>query len=227
MFPNRRHFLALTGASLSVATLPAAPALATSATRRFSVFLGRKQVGEASVSLSRNGARVEAEVNVELHLRILGLIHFDYVLSNRESWQDGVLQEMHATTDNNGSQEFVDARRTVQGLEVAGSHYQGIVSGNPATTSYFTTDFLERPTWISTQNGKLMHPSIGHTGITEFSTSEGDIQCSQYAIRNGIDIDLYYDNSFEWMGSSFNVAGRQARISMDNRGASLNRIWHG
>ncbi len=227
MFPDRRQFLALTGSSLTIAALPAGPASAASATRQFAVYLGRKNVGSSSVRLSRSGSRVDAEIEVRLHLNILGLIRFDYQLSNRESWRGGVLQEMRSTTNNNGSTEFANATRTGRGLEMEGSAYQGLVEGNPATTSYFTTDFLERSTWINTQNGKVFTPTIGRVGTAAFATAEGSTPCTRYAIRGGVNADLYYDSTYEWMGSSFSVAGRTARIAMSSRGDSLNRIWRG
>ena len=227
MFPNRRQFLALTGASLTIASLPAGPASARSATRQFAVYLGRKNVGSSSVRLSRSGSRVDAEIEVNLRLSILGLINFTYQLSNRESWRDGVLQEMRSRTNNNGPIEYANATRTGRGLEMDGSAYQGIVEGNPATTSYFTSDFLERRTWINTQNGAVFTPSIGRVGAANFATNEGNTPCTRYAIRGGVNSDLYYDSNFEWMGSSFKVAGRTARIAMSSRGESLNRIWRG
>ncbi len=227
MFPDRRQFLALTGASLTIASLPAGSASAASASREFNVYLGRKKVGSSSVRLSRSGNRVDAEVEVSLHLSILGILNFDYQLSNRESWKDGVLQEMRSRTNNNGPIEYANATRTSRGLEMDGSRYQGIIEGNPATTSYFTTDFLERPTWINTQNGKVFTPSIGRVGAATFNTSEGETPCTRYAIRNGVNSDLYYDSNYEWVGSSFSVAGRTARIAMSSRGGSLNRIWRG
>ncbi len=227
MLPNRRQFLALTGASLTIASLPAGPASAASAARQFKVYLGRKKVGSSTVRLSRSGNRVDAEVEVKLHLSILGLITFDYQLTNRESWRGGVLQEMRSRTNNNGPVEYANATRTSRGLVIEGSGYQGIVTGNPATTSYFTSDFLERPTWINTQNGQVFTPSIGRVGADNFSTNEGSTPCTRYAIRGGVNSDLYYDSNFEWIGSSFRVAGRTARIAMSNRGDSLNRIWRG
>jgi len=227
MFCNRRRFLALGGAGLFVAGLPASQATAATATRQFSVFLGNKQVGNSSVQLSRSGRRVDAEISVNLSLNILGLIRFNYALSNRESWQDGVLQEMRSITDNNGKTEQANARRTGRGLEIDGTGFQGIVTGNPATTSYFTADFLGRNTWINTQNGKVFTPSIGRVGTASFATSEGDILATRYAVRGGVDSDLYYDSNYEWVGSSFSVIGRTARIAMSHRGAALNRIWTG
>ncbi len=227
MFPNRRQFLALTGASLTIASLPAGPASASTATRQFTVYLGRKNVGSSSVRLSRSGSRVDAEIEVNLHLSILGLINFNYQLTNRESWRDGVLQEMRSRTNNNGPIEYANANRTGRGLEMDGSSYQGIVEGNPATTSYFTPDFLERRTWINTQNGAVFTPSIGRVGAADFSTNEGSTPCTRYAIRGGVNSDLYYDSNYEWMGSSFSVAGRTARIAMSSRGGSLNQVWRG
>jgi hypothetical protein len=227
MFPDRRQFLALTGASLTIAALPAGPASARAATRQFTVHLGRRQVGTSSVRLSRSGSRVDAEIEVSLHLSILGLIKFDYHLSNRESWRNGVLQEMRSTTNNNGPIEYANCRRTARGLEIDGSGFQGVIGGNPATTSYFTTDFLERSTWINTQNGTVFTPSIGRVGAASFATGEGEVACTRYAIRGGVNSDLYYDSTQEWMGSSFSVAGRTARIAMSSRGDSLNRIWRG
>ena len=227
MFPNRRQFLALTGASLTIAALPAGPASAASATRQFEVYLGRKKVGSSSVHLSRSGSRVDAEIEVNLHLSILGLINFNYQLSNRESWRDGVLQEMRSRTNNNGPIEHANATRTGRGLEMDGSSYQGIVEGNPATTSYFTPDFLERRTWINTQNGAIFTPTIGRVGAANFATNEGSTPCTRYAIRGGVNSDLYYDSNYEWMGSSFSVAGRTARIAMSSRGGSLNQVWRG
>lgn len=227
MFPNRRAFLAMTGASLSFAALPAGPASASTASRQYAVYLGRKKVGDSSVRLSRSGGRVDVEVEVSLHLNILGLIRFDYQLSNRESWRDGVLQEISSTTNNNGPTEYVNARRTGRGLEIDGSSYQGVASGNPATTSYFTPDFLTRSTWLNTQNGKIFSPTIRNIGTTGFATSEGSLLCSRYTVRGGVDTDLYYDSNNEWMGSSFSVAGRTARIAMSSRGGSFNQIWNG
>jgi len=227
MFPDRRQFLALTGASLTIASLPAGPVLAATATRQFAVYLGRKKVGDSSVRLSRSGSRVDAEIEVSLHLNFLGLIKFDYQLSNRESWRDGVLQEMRSRTNNNGPVEYANATRTSRGLEMEGSAYQGLIEGNPATTSYFTSDFLERRTWINTQNGAVFTPTIGRVGAANFTTNEGSTPCTRYAIRGGVNSDLYYDSNFEWMGSSFSVAGRTARIAMSSRGDALNRIWRG
>ncbi|MCF6274086.1 MAG: DUF6134 family protein [Rhodobacteraceae bacterium] len=227
MFPDRRKFLALAGASFGFAALPVSPVSANTATRRYAVSLGRKQVGETSVRLTRSGGRVDVEIEVSLRLNILGLIRFDYTLSNRESWREGILQELRSTTDNNGKPEEVYARRTSHGLEINGSKYQGFITENPATTSYFTTDFLGRSTWINTQNGEVFQPSIGLAGPARFATNEGEVPCTKYVVRGGVDIDLYYDEGLEWMGSSFNVVGRKARIAMTARGGSLNRIWAG
>lgn len=223
LFP-RRAFL---GGMLSSVALSGGPAHAAGATRRFASILGRKQVGESYVKLSRRGSRVTAEIHAELHISILGLIRFDYELNNVEVWQDGVLQEMNSLTNNNGTPNSVTARRVSGGLQVDGTGFQGFVPGNPATTSYFTADFLARPTWVSSQTGSVMDLTMRNAGADSFQTSEGALDCTRYTVRGQHDIDLYYDQNHEWIGSSFNVVGRTAKIQMTDRGASFNAIWQG
>lgn len=227
MIFDRRTFLAGFAGALTFSAIPAGPASASATTRSFIAKLGRRQVGETSITLSRSGSRVDAEIVAMLDISILGIINFDYHLVNRESWRDGVLQEMQSTTNNNGKDESVSARRVSNGLLVEGTGYEGVIQGNPGTTSYFTSDFLARPTWISSQNGKPLALTHRNAGADTFTTSEGTLSCTRYTTRGALDIDLYYDQSNEWVGSSFRVATQRAKIEMSNRGQSFNEIWHG
>lgn len=225
--PDRRTFLAGLGGAVAIAGLSAGPALASSSTRRFVATLGRRQIGESSITLSRSGGSVTADIDVRLHIGLLGIVSFDYHLSSREVWRNGVLQELRSTTDNDGKQEYVNAHRVDGGLQINGSAFQGLVPGNPATTSYFTADFLGRPTWISTQNGRPLDLTIRNAGATQFNTSEGSLSCTKYTTRGRLNINLFYDQNVEWVGSSLRVVGRDANISMTSRGRSFNQIWVG
>jgi len=227
MRASRRKFILTASSAVAVAGLAATPVLAASATRRFSAILGRRNVGETSVTLTRNGDNVIAEIDARLAISILGLFSFDYHLASREVWRDGVLQEIRSITDNDGSEEYVNADRIDGGIQIDASGFQGVVPGNPATTSYFTADFMQQPTWISTQSGKPLALTISNQGLMRFNTSEGDLECTKYTTRGRLNISLYYDRSLEWVGSSFNIAGRAANIRMTDRGKSFNAIWAG
>ncbi|MCF6305613.1 MAG: DUF6134 family protein [Rhodobacteraceae bacterium] len=227
MTPTRRIFLAGLGSATALAGFTATPALAATSTRRFSAVLGRKQVGETSVMLTRTGGRVIAEVEARLDISILGIINFNYHLSSREVWQNGVLQELRASTNNDGTAEYVNANRVDGGLQIDGTGFQGVVAGNPATTSYFTADFMARPTWISTQTGKPLDLTIRNAGTSTFNTNEGALNCTKYITQGPLKINLYYDSSFEWVGTNFRVAGRTANIAMTSRGQPFNAIWTG
>ncbi len=227
MSSTRRTFLAGLGTATALASILATPALAATSTRRFSAVLGRKQVGETSVILTRIGNQVVAEVDAKLDVSILGLITFNYHLSSREVWRDGVLQELRSTTNNDGRAEYVNASRIDGGLQIDASGFQGVVAGNPATTSYFTADFMARPTWISTQTGKPLELTIRNAGAAMFNTSEGGLNCTKYSTSGPLKINLYYDSDFEWVGTNFRVAGRTANIAMTSRGQPFNAIWTG
>ena len=225
MLSNRRSFIAgLTGAT-ALAGFSATPALANTATRRFDALLGRNKVGETSVTLSRSGGRVIVDIDARLRVSILGIINFNYHLSNRETWRNGVLQELRSTTDNDGKPEFVIGHRVGNGFQIDASGFQGVVPGNPATTSYFTSEFMQRPTWISTQSGKPLNLAIANRGNEGFATSDGNLACTKYSTSGGLDINLFYDSNDEWVGSNFRVAGRNANIRMSSRGQSFNALW--
>ncbi len=227
MFSTRRKFITNLGSAVAATGLSAVPALAATSTRRFSAVLGRRQVGETSVILTRRGRDVIAEVDARLHISILGIINFDYHLSSREVWRDGVLQELRSTTNNDGAEEFVIASRISGGVQIDASGFQGVVSGNPATTSYFTSDFMARPTWISTQSGDPLELTIRNAGPASFTTNEGALACTKFTTRGKLKLSLFYDQSNEWVGTSFKVAGRAANIAMSSRGQSFTQIWNG
>ncbi len=227
MLSTRRKFIAGLTSATAVAGFIGSPALAATSTRRFSAVLGRKQVGETSVMLTRTGGRIIAEVEARLDISILGIINFNYHLSSREVWQNGVLQELRSTTDNDGTAEYANADRVDGGLQIDGTGFQGIVAGNPATTSYFTADFMGRPTWISTQTGKPLDLTILNAGAATFNTNEGALNCTKYTTRGPLKINLFYDPAYEWVGTSFRVAGQAATIAMTSRGQSFNSIWLG
>ncbi len=227
MHVNRRKFINRMAAAAVLAGTASSPVLAATATRRFITYLGRRQVGETSTILTRRGSRVIAETEARLHVSILGLINFDYHLTSREVWRNGVLMEIQATTNNDGRAEFVNAQRIDSGLQIDSSRFQGVVPGNPATTSYFTEDFMSRPVWISTQDGNPLSLIVENKGASTFETSEGVLNCTKYTTRGKLKINLFYDQNHEWIGSSFRVATRNAAIRMSSRGASLSQIWAG
>ncbi|MEX0970809.1 MAG: DUF6134 family protein [Paracoccaceae bacterium] len=225
---SRRDFLK-TGGAASAAALcsPSAIWAATSARRDFVIKIGRREIGASSVNLRRQGSSIIADVSAQLDISILGLLNFTYDLRARETWHNSRLQNLEATTNNDGTADFANAAATSGGVQVNGSRYSGLVPGNPATTSFFAADFLTRPVWISTQDGRPLNIRAGNAGPMTLDTGAGPANVTRYAVRGGMEIDLFYTDRGEWVGSQRTLAGQRVSFLATPGTGSLMSVWLG
>lgn len=212
---------------LSTLLLAGGPASAASATRRLVLFRGDSRIGEQQLTVRRSGAEVAVETDIDIDVRLIGLPVYSYRLSARETWSNGALTSLTAETDDNGTEHFVEATGAGGRVEVRGSEFSGTVEGNPATTSYWSPAFLDRPVWISTQDGRPLDVRARNAGQVRFPTASGEtVAATRWQIAGGIDgLDLYYDDAAEWIGSEFEARGEMARFLTASPGASLTPLW--
>lgn len=218
---NRRHFM---GAG-ALALLAPLPALADGP-RVFDLYRGRSKIGSQTLTVNRTGDQVNVSVSIDIDVRIMGLSAYRYQLESRETWLRGALQTLSARTNDNGSDEQVVASAVSGGVRVEGTAYEGVVSGNPATTTYWTQAFLERPVWISTQNGYPLDVQATKAGTVEVPTPTGPTTAVAWNVRGDIGrLDLFYDRNGEWIGNAFEARGEQARFVLAERGRDIASLW--
>lgn len=221
---HRRSFFQ-TGAAASLALLVPVPAFAAGP-RVFDLYRGRKKIGSQSLTVDRSGDQIKVAVSIDIDVRILGLPAYRYQLESRETWAQGQLQSLSARTNDNGTDDKVDAQRVGGGLRVDGTAYSGVVSGNPATTTYWTQAFLQRNVWISTQNGLPLNVRASNGGSMEVPTPTGPTQATIWNVRGDIGrLDLYYDRNGEWVGNAFDARGQTARFVLAERGRDMASLW--
>lgn len=228
MIITRREILKSGAAVGAIGLLAPNLALAaTTARREFVIKVGRRQVGASTVALRRTGRSITADITANLDISILGLINFTYALTAREVWQNGQVQSIEARTDNDGTAEYVSATATPGGVQVNGTRWSGLVPGNPATTSFFAADFLTRPVWISTQDGKPLNVRAGNAGAETLDTPAGSVGVTRYGVRGDMEIDLFYTAQGEWIGSERSLAGQRVSFLAATGSGSLMSVWLG
>lgn len=217
---------AITLGGVSAALMLAVPASAAVGTRQLELYRGDSRIGEQGLRVERNGPDVDVTVSIDIDVRVIGLPVYRYVLDARERWSNGALVSLTAKTNDDGTAHFVEARRTETGIEVAGSAYTGTVGGLPATTSYWSPAFLERPVWISTQDGRPLEIRASNLGQVEFPGTGGAVTATRWQITGEIEgLELFYDTAGEWIGSQFNVSGETLRLVASGRGGALTPLW--
>lgn len=221
----RRDMLRTAGAAGAALCLPGL-GLAAQGPRLFDLYRGRSKIGEQTLTVTPEGRDLGVAVNIDISVRILGLPAYRYRLESREIWSDGRLRRLDARCNDNGTDERVSALSGRGGVEVDGTAYQGVVDGNPATTTYWSQAFLERPVWISTQNGLPFNVSCRPAGPVRVPAPEGDLRATRWQVRGDIGrLDLFYDDSGEWVGNEFEARGQEARLVLARRGRNLADLW--
>lgn len=224
---SRRTVLGGTASSALLLPFSAFSAQNGTATREFKASRGSSNAGSQKITLTRNGDIVTVDLQTRLKVRLLGIPVYRYSLNSREIWEGGVLQRISGKTDDNGKNEFVEANRTAAGLEVKGSGFTGVVTGNLASTSFFTTSLLDRKTWVSTQGGKPINVAITKKGRATLALPDGNVACTHYHFGGelNIPIDAYFDGNGDLAGYMFDAKGERARVLAKSRNPDLNSIW--
>lgn len=195
------------------------------AQRRFEIYRGSTKIGEQVVAIAQSASGLKVDIDIDIKVKLFGFDAYSYSMMNRETWVDGEVASIHSRTQENGDSFRVDAERAPDGLDVEASKFTGLVTGSIATTTYWHPVFLERPVWISTQDGSQFDVNARRDATTTFETPLGAFDATRYAVVGDIDLNLYYDPSGEWVGSTFEARGQTARIVTQDPDVSLTRLW--
>jgi hypothetical protein len=214
-------------AGLAAVGLTPAAARASGAARRFTILRDGDDIGRHVIELTREGDRVFAAVDVEIVVRVLGIAAYRYEMKNREVWQGGRLQSIDSDVNDDGRRKTVRARREGGALKVSSAFFTGAAPDDVATTTYFTTEFLKRPTWISTDSGELYPMRVSKAGAATVEGAKGPIACEKWRATNGTDFDveLFYDARGEWASVAFDAGGERAIYRPENVDQSLAAVW--
>ena len=229
MTHSRRAALGLVAGAGLFPFVPSASRAAadTTATREFQVLRGGSDIGRPNIALRREGDRLDVAIDIELVVRVLGVAAYRYEMTNRETWEGGRLIRGDSRVNDDGKRKRVISTRENGVLTVDSPDHSGAAPDNLATTTYFTTDFLKRPVWMSTDSGDLFDMAVERRGSFELETAVGKVPCARWHASNGrdYDVDIYYDERGEWLSVGFDAGGTRAwyrPLSIDDR---LGALW--
>ncbi len=110
-------------------------------------------------------------------------------------------------TDKNGRSGWVTARRTGEGLEVAGSQAAPYIAPEAAIgASYWNKRMLDGP-MISLEDGVLLRPKVEPLRIEPVQlASGGTVAGEHFNLSGAFNADVWYDRTDAWVGLALTVA---------------------
>lgn len=224
---TRRRALGTAFAATVAANLGPLPLLASngSAMRRFDVIRGDSNIGEHVTTVTALGdAKVRVDVSVKLAVKILGITAYRYEMQVEERWTAGRLDRLVSETNDDGTVERADVRRE-NGMLISSGTWSGEIGQNAATTTYWSPEFLGRPTWISTQTGRPLDVTLTRAGEEEIEGLGRRFTAKRWKSTGDLPVTLYYDDRDEWMGNAFDAGGTEARFRASTETGPLAPLW--
>lgn len=194
-------------ALLLALVLPWATQAGTPASREsydFQVLRDGTPIGHHRVTVRREGARSEVEVDIELRVKAAGFLTlYRYLHQSREVWEGDRLVSLQSTTDNDGRQEYLNVQAGAGGLQVDGSRYRGVLPADAMPTSYWRPDFVRRVTIMDSQNGRPLDLTIRPQQSELASAARDDVPAQRYDLTGDVELSLWYGRDGHWVKTAF------------------------
>lgn len=223
---NRRETIAGIGAAAAAGFSSVLPVSAGTSERIFELRRKGVRMGQQSISVSVTGNGVVADIEVDIVARLLSIPVWRYSLRARELWRGGKLQKLTSKTNDDGRADFVNAEAVSGGVAIEGSRFKGTVEGLPATSTYWTRAFMDRPVWINAQHGKPKNIRPQRAGRVLFPSAYGPLECEKWNAHRLLNLEVFFDAKNECVGAQFDGAGATVSAIVTQMGGPVSALWN-
>ena len=192
----------ISGALLIGLTMPAA---ARDLDAKFLIERKGEVIGYHAVDVTPTDAGARVDTLIEMKVGIGPITLFKYEHDATEIWNGEQLVSLVSKTNNNGENEFVDAKRYGKQLVIDASGYQGPAPAGAMPSSYWDKDLVSANAMINTQTGEIMEVTTSRVGET---LAPHDRPAEQFQLIGTVALNLWYDGE-RWVGSNFTIDGEE------------------
>ncbi len=178
----------------------------------FRVLLDDKEIGFHSFRVAEEAGRETIEINADFDVTFLAIPVYSYDHSNREVWNNGCLETIVSSTDDNGDEFSVDGKSQGRFFEVATNRAQRQLDAPCVMTfAYWNRDFLQQSYLLNAQTGEYLPVDIGYEGVEQLRIDDRALDAARYNLSNAdeeLDITVWYDESSgKWLSLESKVGG--------------------
>ncbi|CAM3377004.1 DUF6134 domain-containing protein [Paracoccus nototheniae] len=157
----------------------AAPGASVPASGRlaFDVIRKDRDIGDYVVTFRGAGddLTVDIATDVRVKVPVIGVSAYRFAQTSTETWRGGQLAGLTSRTDDNG---------TAHDIRV------GATSLIPA--SLWNADLVRARAVLNTIDGSTDAITVSNLGMDSVATGQGPVEATHYALRGGLDRDLWY-----------------------------------
>jgi hypothetical protein len=166
----------------------------------FKVYLNERPIGEHRFSVAGTGDTVSVTSTADFSVDFLFLNLYRYRHDSRETWRDGCLRAIDATTEDNGDRLVVRGEARGGLFSVTGPVGRIQAQGCLKSFAYWDKSFLEQPRLLNPQTGELVEVAATALGEERIEVRGQWIPASRYQLTaDGVQIELWYNDALGWV----------------------------
>lgn len=164
-------------------------------------------IGRHILTFERQGDVLTVRAAVDARLSFLSITIARYTHRAVETWQGETLVGLTAETNKNGQHQWMNARRTSEGLVVLGSQTARYIAPEPAIgVSYWNKRMLNGP-MISLDDGVLVRPKVAELRPEAIPLASGTtIPAEHYNLSGAFSADVWYDRTNTWAALAVTIS---------------------
>jgi hypothetical protein len=176
----------------------------------FRVMLDDREIGQHSFERSTDGAVEEISIEARFKVKVLFVTAYRYTHDNRETWQNGCLQAISSSTNDNGTSYVVNGRESGDGFSLLRNESPSdLPLACVKTFAYWNPHILEADQLLNAQTGELKPVSVDYQGERELQLAGNSVVSDEYVIRipDGEITVWYQQDNRQWLGLQTLTAG--------------------
>lgn len=166
----------------------------------FRVMRKGDDIGRHSLSFAGDASDLQVAINVDIRVGLGPITLYRYALRATERWRNGILQEVNGTTNDDGTKDFVTARRATDFLAVegsAGKPYNAPVGAIAAT--HWNRAELAGP-MVNIQDGALLDFKVTPKGSDQVTARGRPVTAEHFVLQGKEHLEIWYDSAGVWVG---------------------------
>ena len=160
----------------------------------FRVLLDDREIGYHEFRVVSEGSTERVQSNARFDVKILFFNAYSYRHSNAETWRNGCLTRIQASTDANGDRIDVEGNLVEAGFELYADEGNRVLGNDCVRTfAYWNPSLLRAESLLNAQTGELMPVGVEEYGADVLQVGDREIPTRrlQITLQEGV-IDLWY-----------------------------------
>jgi hypothetical protein len=170
---------------------------------QFDVLRDGDPIGSYLVFFRKSGDALQVETRASIEVDVLFASAYRLRYQSLETWRDGALDSLTASTNDDGEFKHMEAVRDGASLEVSGMEGAWDAAPTILPTSHWNMAQIAADTLINTVSGSANHISVAEAGIETVPMGAESQPARRFVYSGDLDMEAWYDDQGRWVKLRF------------------------